>query len=58
VRDADQVWAAAHVDEDWNAEQWGTDEEAVRAREARLVDFRAAVQILKAVAGKGAGPDR
>ena len=57
VRDADQVWAAAHVDEDWNAEQWGTDEEAVRAREARLVDFRAAVQILKAVAGKGAGQD-
>jgi chaperone required for assembly of F1-ATPase len=58
VRDADQVWAAAHVDEDWNAEQWGRDEEAVRAREARLVDFRAAVQILKAVAGKAAGPDR
>ena len=57
VRDADQVWAAAHVDEDWNAEQWGTDEEAVRVREARLVDFRAAVQILKAVAGKGAGPN-
>src|ERR1700751_4300135 len=57
VRDADQVWAAAHVDEDWNAEQWGTDEESVRAREARLVDFRAAVQILKAVAGKGAGQD-
>jgi chaperone required for assembly of F1-ATPase len=56
VRDADQVWAAAHVDEDWNTEQWGTDEEAVRAREARLVDFRAAVQILKAVADEGAGP--
>ena len=27
VRDADQVWAAAHVDEDWNSEKWGVDEE-------------------------------
>jgi len=47
VRDADQVWAAAHVDEDWNAEQWGQDEEAISRRAARLTDFRAAVQILK-----------
>jgi chaperone required for assembly of F1-ATPase len=47
--DPDQVWAAAHVDEDWNAEQWGTDEEAVARRAARLVDFRAAVDILKAL---------
>jgi chaperone required for assembly of F1-ATPase len=51
VLDADQVWAAAHVDEDWNAEHWGADEEALRARAARLVDFRAAVQIVKAIEG-------
>src|SRR5882757_3234805 len=25
VLDADQVWAAAHVDEDWNGEKWGVD---------------------------------
>jgi chaperone required for assembly of F1-ATPase len=58
VLDADQVWAAAHVDEDWNAEQWGQDEEAMKARAARLVDFRAAAQILKAVKGEGAAQDR
>lgn len=48
VLDPDQVWAAAHVDEDWNAEQWGQDEEVANRRAARLVDFRAAVKILKA----------
>jgi chaperone required for assembly of F1-ATPase len=58
VRDADQVWAAAHADEDWNAEQWGQDGEAAKARAARLVDFRAAAQILKAVEREGAAQDR
>jgi chaperone required for assembly of F1-ATPase len=46
VLDADQVWAAAHVDEDWNIEKWGIDEEVVARRSARLVDFRAAASIL------------
>jgi chaperone required for assembly of F1-ATPase len=58
VRDADQVWAAAHVDEDWNAEQWGQDDEAIKARAARLVDFDAATKILKALAREGAARDR
>src|SRR6202790_4773839 len=49
VLDADQVWAAAHVDEDWNIEKWGVDEEVAARRAARLVDFRAAVSILKAL---------
>jgi chaperone required for assembly of F1-ATPase len=49
VRDADQVWAAAHVDEDWNSEKWGVDEEVAARRAARLVDFRAAVTILDAL---------
>lgn len=47
VRDRDQVWAAAHVDEDWNASQWGEDEEAAERRAARLVDFRAAAEIIR-----------
>lgn len=47
--DPDQVWAAAHVEEDWNAEHWGTDEEAAARRAARHVDFRAAAEILKAL---------
>ena len=47
VLDSDQVWTAAHVDEDWNAEQWGVDGEVAARRAARLVDFSAAVRILK-----------
>ena len=49
ARDADQVWAAAHVDEDWNAEKWGVDEEAAGRRAARLRDYSAAVATLAAV---------
>jgi chaperone required for assembly of F1-ATPase len=47
--DADQVWAAAHVDEDWNIEQWGVDEEVAARRRARLVDFAAAAGIIGAL---------
>jgi chaperone required for assembly of F1-ATPase len=49
VLDQDQVWAAAHVDEDWNIEKWGVDEEVAARRAARLVDFKAAASILKAL---------
>jgi chaperone required for assembly of F1-ATPase len=49
VLDEEQVWAAAHVDEDWNSEQWGVDEEVAARRAARLVDFRAAARILKSL---------
>jgi chaperone required for assembly of F1-ATPase len=40
------VWQAAHVDEDWQAEQWGEDTLAVQARETRRVDFDAGVRFL------------
>jgi chaperone required for assembly of F1-ATPase len=57
VRDAGQVWAAAHVDEDWNTDQWGVDEEAAARRATRLRDFEAAVAVLTAVNPPGAkGP--
>jgi len=46
---SDQVWAAAHVDEDWNMEKWGVDAEVAARRAARLVDFRAAAIVLKAL---------
>ena len=49
VVDRDQVWAAAHVDEDWNSEKWGVDEEVAARRAARLVDFAAATRILEAL---------
>jgi chaperone required for assembly of F1-ATPase len=53
VRDPDEVWSAAHVDEDWNIEQWGVDEEALARRASREVDYRAAVQIVNALAPTG-----
>ncbi|MCK1391341.1 ATP12 family protein [Bradyrhizobium sp. 1] len=57
ARDAGQVWDAAHVDEDWNAEKWGVDEEAAARRAARLRDFHAAVTVLAAVRPQAAeGP--
>ena len=53
VRDGDEVWAAAPVEEDFNAEQWGLDEEAAARRAARLVDFQAATRILNALKKPG-----
>jgi chaperone required for assembly of F1-ATPase len=53
VIDQDQAWAAAHVEEDWNIEKWGVDEEVAARRAARRVDFKAAANILKAL-NKGA----
>jgi chaperone required for assembly of F1-ATPase len=53
ARDPDQVWEAAHVDEDWNRDQWGIDEEVAARRAGREVDFRAAVRILRAVRPSG-----
>jgi chaperone required for assembly of F1-ATPase len=46
---ADQVWAAAHVDEDWNSQQWGADDEVMQRRAMRRRDFDAAVRVLEAV---------
>jgi chaperone required for assembly of F1-ATPase len=54
VLDEDQVWSAAHVDEDWNSEQWGVDGEVAARRAGRLVDFKAAAWVLKAL-GRRAG---
>ena len=49
VIDPDQVWAAAHVDEDWNAEKWGVDEEIATRKVAKLIDFNAIAAVLKAL---------
>jgi chaperone required for assembly of F1-ATPase len=53
ARAPEQVWMAAHVDEDFNAEQWGRDEEVTARRAARRRDFDAAVAILAALRGVG-----
>lgn len=44
--EGDGAWAAAHVDEDWQAEQWGEDSLAVEARATRRKDFDAGVRFL------------
>lgn len=44
---ADAAWQAAHVDEDWNIEQWGRDELAQQRRAFRLAEFEAAARMLK-----------
>jgi len=47
--EAKAVWAAANLDEDWQAEQWGEDDLAVKARETRRRDFDAAARFLSLV---------
>ena len=47
VIDPDRAWVAAHVDEDWNAEKWGVDEEVATRKAAKLVDFNAVAAALK-----------
>lgn len=44
--DAAHLWAAAHVDEDWQAEMWGRDPLALAAYEQRQRDYDAAVGFL------------
>jgi chaperone required for assembly of F1-ATPase len=47
--DAAQAWAAAHVDEDWNMEQWGRDEIALALRTERFAEMQAAASVLQNV---------
>lgn len=43
----DEVWAATHVDETWQEEQWGEDREALARRAMRRAEFNAAVLFLE-----------
>lgn len=49
--EADEIWLAAHVDEDFNISQWGEDHEAAARKAKRLVEFEAAALILAAHRG-------
>jgi chaperone required for assembly of F1-ATPase len=42
--DAEVLWDAANLEEDWQAELWGKDAEAEERRERRLVSFAAAMR--------------
>jgi chaperone required for assembly of F1-ATPase len=44
-----QAWAAAHVDEDWNMDYWGRDEQALVRRAARFAEMHAAAAVLDAL---------
>jgi chaperone required for assembly of F1-ATPase len=44
---AEAAWRAAHVDEDFQAERWGADAEAIARREARWREFEAAAVVLQ-----------
>lgn len=46
--DQEKVWRLAHVDEDWQLNQWGEDEEAARRRAMRKVDLDAACNLFLA----------
>ena len=48
--DAEAVWQASRLDEDWQEEQWGEDELATQARDARRGEFDAAVRFLEFLA--------
>lgn len=45
----DEVWAAAHVDEDHQIRLWGEDDEALERRAKRRVEFDIAVSVVEAL---------
>jgi chaperone required for assembly of F1-ATPase len=51
----EDVWTAAHVDEDWNINAWGEDELAARRRAYRKAEMMAAATVLACV---GASPQQ
>ena len=44
---SDAVWLAAHIDEDWQIEKWGRDEEAEIRRKKRKTEYEAAALVLR-----------
>jgi chaperone required for assembly of F1-ATPase len=43
---AEEAWAAAHVDEDWNMDFWGRDELALERRAFHFAEMKAAAMVL------------
>ena len=46
---AEEAWRAAHVDEDWNIEQWGGDGTALERRAFRFAELQAAATVLRSL---------
>ena len=49
--DVDAVFAASNAEEDWQAQQWGWEEEAERVRALRLAAFQTAAEFARAARG-------
>ena len=49
---SDQVWTAAHIDEDWQTELWGEDTLATQARANRRAEFDAASRFVQLASSK------
>ncbi len=49
---AEDLWRRARIDEIWQAEQWGEDEEAQRESEAKRRDFMHAARLLELLAAR------
>jgi chaperone required for assembly of F1-ATPase len=47
--DRDAAWTGAHVDEDWNMDLWGRDDQALARRAFRFAEMAAATQVLAEV---------
>lgn len=48
ARRLDSLWTASRIDEDWQAQQWGSDEEAALAAELKRQAFEDAARFLRA----------
>ena len=46
------AWQAGHVDEDWNMEQWGSDEIALKRRGFRFAEFSTAALVLRTLSAR------
>lgn len=51
--DVDAAWSAAHVDEDWNIEKWGRDEQELERRAFRFAEMQAAALVLSVLKEQG-----
>jgi chaperone required for assembly of F1-ATPase len=49
--DAEALWNAANLEEDWQAELWGKDDEALALREKRFRAFAAAIRFAELARG-------
>jgi chaperone required for assembly of F1-ATPase len=49
--DPEALWNAANLEEDWQIELWGADEEAIALRKRRLGEFAQALEFARAARG-------